>query len=88
MHQEEKFWIISGESSLRIHCLLSFISFLIGESRDLADFSKAFLLKGNNLCSSLCFDGTFLRSNAQAPETFPFFREVKMSFCLLEALYN
>lgn len=71
MHQEEKFWVISGESSLRIYCLHSFISFLIGESRDLADFSKTFLLKGNNLCSSLCFDGTFLRSNTKTPETLP-----------------
>lgn len=88
MHQEEKLWAISGESSLRTYCLLSFISFLIGKSRDLADFSKAFLLKGSNLCSSLCFDGTFLRSNAQAPKTFPFFREVEMRFYLLEALYN
>lgn len=88
MHQEEKFWVIPGESSLRIYCLLSFISFLTGESRDPADFSKTFLLKGNNLCSSLCFDGTFLRSNAQTPKTSPFFREVRMRLCLPEALCN
>lgn len=88
MHQEEMSWVISGESSLGNYCLLSFISFLIGESRDLAGVSKAVFLKGKNLCSSLSFDGTSLRSNAQTPESFPFFREGKMRLCLLEALYD
>lgn len=52
MHQEEMFWVISGESSLGNYCLLSFISFLIGESRDLAGVSKAVLLKETTLAAA------------------------------------
>lgn len=59
-----------------------------GESKDLADFSKTFLLQGNNLYSSLRFDGTFLRSNALLAKTFLFFTEVKARLCLLEAQYH
>lgn len=59
-----------------------------GESKDLADFSKTFLLQGNNLYSGLRFDGTFLRSNALLSKTFLFFTEVKARLCLLEAQYR
>lgn len=87
--KKKKLWVISGENSLRTAgCFHSLPFSYKGESKDLADFSKTFLLQGNNLYSSLRFDGTFLRFNALLAKTFLFFTEVKARLCLLEAQYH
>lgn len=57
-----------------------------GESEELVDFSEAFLSKGNNPYSILCFDGAFSRSAAPIPETFPPFTEVEVSFVFLQGV--